>query len=74
MQQHYPAVRFVVRHGAIVTWLVPALLAAAGLAGLLLHWGPWISLAFLVGAAVLFCVLRLVVELVQIIADTLLPQ
>ncbi len=74
MQQHYPAVRFVVRHGATVAWLVPALIAAAGLAGFAFHWGPWISSALIVGAATLFCVLRLVVELVQIIAETLLPQ
>ena len=74
MQQNYPAVRFVVRYGAMIAWLVPALIAVAGLAGFALQCGPWISSALIVGAAALFCVLRLVVELVQIVAETLLPQ
>lgn len=74
MPQRFPAVRFVVQHGALVAWLIPALIAAAGLAGFALHWGPWISSALIVGAVALFCVLRVVVELVQIIAETLLPQ
>jgi len=75
MQQHrYPAVRFVVQHGALLVWLVPAVVAAAGVAGLALNWGLWVVAGMVVGAAVLSCVLRVLVELVQIIAETLLPQ
>ena len=74
MQQRFPAVRFVVQHGVIVAWLIPALIAVAGLAGFPLHLDLWISSALIVGAVALFCVLRVVVELVQIIAETLLPQ
>ena len=74
MQQRYPAVRCVVQRGALLAWLIPTVVAIAGFAGFALHWGPWISVGLVVGAAVLFCVLRVVIELVQIIAETLLPQ
>ncbi|MCL4711965.1 MAG: hypothetical protein KJZ73_12045 [Pseudorhodoplanes sp.] len=74
MQQRYPAVQIVVQHGALLAWLIPALVAVAGIAGFALHWSPWLSGVSIVGAAVLFCVMRVVVELVQIIAETLLPQ
>lgn len=74
MQQQYPAVRFVVRHGAIISWIIPAVVAFAGLLCVSLHWNPWLAGGTIVGSATLFCVLRVVVELVQIIAETLLPQ
>lgn len=74
MQQRYPAVRFVVRHGALIAWVVPVLVAVAGLLGSVLCGNAWLAAGAVVGAAILFCVLRVVVELVQIIAETLLPQ
>jgi len=74
MQQRYPAVRIVVQHGALLAFLIPALVAIAGLASFALHWSPWLSGGLIAGAAALFCVMRVVVELVQIIAETLLPQ
>ena len=74
MQQRYPAVRFVVQRGALIAWVIPAVIAIAGLFGFALEWGLWTSGGLVAGAAVLFCVLRVVVELIQIIAETLLPQ
>lgn len=74
MPQRYPAVRFVVRHGSSLSWIIPAVLAIAGLLTLSPQWNPWLAGVTIVGAAILFCVLRVIVELVQIIAETLLPQ
>jgi len=74
MQQAYPAVRFVVKHGALVAWIIPAVVALAGLVSFVLAWNGWVAAGMVAGAALLFCVLRVFVELVQIIAETLLPQ
>lgn len=74
MQQKYPAVRLVVRHGERLAWIVPLLVAAAGLLCASLQSNAWLAAGVIAGALVLFCVLRVVVELVQIIAETLLPQ
>jgi hypothetical protein len=74
MNRPYPAVRFVVRHGKHIAAGVPVLVLLAGVAGLLAGSGAWLPVGAALGAAVLFCVLRVFVELVQIIAETLLPQ
>lgn len=74
MNAPYPAVRFVVRHGTKIAAGVPSLLVLCGAAGLLAGSGAWVGVGAVVAAAVLFCVLRVFVELVQIIAETLLPQ
>jgi hypothetical protein len=74
MREPYPAVRFVVRHGALLAWAIPAVVVVAGLSCLAQHWNTWLAVGTVAGAAALFCVLRVVVELVQIIAETLLPQ
>lgn len=74
MQRKYPAVRFVVQHGALLAWIIPAVVALAGVLGVALHGNAWVAAGTILGAAALFCVLRVVVELVQIIAETLLPQ
>lgn len=73
-KQQFPAVRLVAKHGASIAWIVPAIIAIVGLLGFALQWNAWLAGGIVVGAAVLFCVLRVVVELVQIIAETLLPQ
>ncbi len=74
MQQAYPAVRFVVKHGALVAWTIPTVVALAGLLSFALTWNGWLAAGLVVGAAILFCALRVFVELVQVIAETLLPQ
>jgi hypothetical protein len=74
MNRPYPAVRFVVRHGNYIAAGVPVLVLLAGAAGLLAGSGAWLAVGATLAAAVLFCVLRVFVELVQIIAETLIPQ
>ena len=74
MQQQYPAVRFVVRHGALLSWIIPGVVAIVGLLCIPLHGNLWLVAGTIASAAILFCVLRVFVELVQIIAETLLPQ
>lgn len=74
MSQPYPAVRFVVNHGLHLAWALPVLVLIAGFGALLLGLGAWVVACAAVIAVVLFGLLRLMVELVQIIAETLLPQ
>lgn len=74
MSRPYPAVRFVVSYGLHLAWAFPALVLIGGLGALLSGFGAWIAAGAAVVAVVLFCLLRLLVELVQIIAETLLPQ
>ena len=74
MNQRYPAVRFVVRHGALLAWLIPVIVAVLGAGSLMLGCGVPLAAGAIVGAIVLFFILRIIVELIQIIAETLLPQ
>jgi hypothetical protein len=74
MNRPYPAVRFVVRHGPRLALGVPAVIFLAGLLGLVFGFGVWLPIGAAITALILFCVLRVSVELVQIIAETLLPQ
>lgn len=68
----YPAVRICVRHGnaiaLTVSFIVALLGLAAGLAGVMA------AFAAIPVAAVLYCILRLLIEIVQIISTTLLPE
>ena len=68
------AIRLIVRHGVLVPWVV------AGIALLSCGWiawreasTPW-AVAGIVLALVLFVVLRVAVEVVDLVAETLLPR
>ena len=70
----YPAVRFMLRFGNIVAVLMGLAVAVAGLWAAMAGMGwPW-GAAGLVGGLLAFFFLRIFSELIQIIADTLLPQ
>ncbi|WP_046866706.1 hypothetical protein [Microvirga massiliensis] len=74
MNRPYPAVRFVVQHGPRLALGVPVVIFLAGLLGLAFGFGLWLPIGAAITALITFCVLRVFVELVQIIAETLLPQ
>lgn len=70
----YPTVQFLVKHGNRFALTLALLVILFGIA---LSWlnTSWIILAGgVVGGAVLYVILRSYVELVQIIADMLLPK
>lgn len=73
--EQYPAVRFMVKHGAKLAVLVGLALPALVLLGVFAagwHW-VWLVAAVIAGGALGFA-FRTFVELTQIIADMLLPQ
>lgn len=70
----FVAIRLVVRHGYLVPWLI------AGIALLSCGWiawreasAPWAVAGIALGL-VLFVVLRVAVEVVDLVAETLLPR
>lgn len=71
--KHYPAIRFVLRYGNTIAALTGAAVVLLGiwgwLEGLGWLWGVVLVLAGLLG----FLVLRTFTELVDVVADTLLP-
>ena len=68
------AIRLIVRHGVLVPWVV------AGIALLSCGWIAWReasatwAVAGIVLALVLFVVLRVAVEVVDLVAESLLPR
>ncbi len=70
----YPAVVFVSRHGRTLALIVAILLAIASLACFLAGCGIAGLVAGLVVAAIAWAALRLFAELVEVIAETLLPR
>ena len=70
----YPAIGFLVRFGgslAIILGLTPLIAAAMAM----VLGGPWWMMPVaIIAAAVLFLLVRSYVEMVRIIADTLLPR
>lgn len=70
----YPAVRFMLRFGNMVAVLIGLAVAVGGLWLAMTGMGwPW-GAAGLVGGLLAFFFLRILSELIHIIADTLLPQ
>ncbi len=70
----YPAIRFLLRHGHSLAIAVAAVIALGGIAAALGGWGwAWLP-AGLVLAALAYLMLRSYAEIVQVIAETLLPR
>lgn len=69
----FVAVRFVVRWGHWLPWLSALLCLAAGMASSSFTSMPG-ALYVLLGAAVAWGLVRLAVELVDLVAETLLPR
>jgi len=73
--EQYPAVRFMVQHGAKLAVMVGISLPVLVLLGVLVVGWHWVWLvAAVVGGGALGFVFRTFAELTQIIADMLLPQ
>lgn len=72
--KRYPAIEFAARHGRRIA-VVGALLFALGSVVCVLRGGPVLALAIgLPAALALFALLRLGAEMIEVIADTLLPR
>ena len=71
---NYPAIHFVVRHGHTLAIAVAIVVGLGGIAAALAGWG-WVWLpAGLVLAALAYLLFRSYAEIVQVIAETLLPR
>jgi branched-chain amino acid transport system ATP-binding protein len=70
----YAYVRFFVRHARALAVGIPAAVVILGVIAFAAGLSGWLLLASIVVAAILFPLLRLLGELVALIADTLLPQ
>jgi hypothetical protein len=70
----FPAVLFVSRHGRRLALVVGVVLAVAGLACFIVSREPMGLVGGLVSASVAWASLRLVAELVEVVAETLLPR
>lgn len=71
----YPAVNFIVRHGPAVAIALPLALLAVWTAISVAYGFPlWTLVLAAAAAVVLFGLLRSYVEIVQVIAETLLPR
>jgi len=70
----YPAIHFLVRHGHALAIAVAAVIALAGIAAALGGWGwAWFPAGLLL-AALAYLLFRSYAEIVQVIAETLLPR
>ena len=70
----YPAIHFLVRHGHALAIAVAAIVGLGGITAALAGWG-WVWLpAGLVLAALAYLLFRSYAEIVQVIAETLLPR
>ena len=73
MPKTYPILVFVARHGRIGAWLGGGLCGA--LAALLAPWGlPGAMLLGPLAGAAAWAALRLLAELIEVVAETLLPR
>ena len=71
---NYPAIHFLVRHGHALAVVVAAIIGLGGIAATLAGWS-WVWLpAGLVLAALAYLMFRSYAEIVQVIAETLLPR
>ena len=70
----YPAILFTARHGRRVAFAVAALVALVGLTASYFCGSMIGAAASLAGAIATWAVLRVLAELIEVIADTLLPR
>ena len=71
---NYPAIHFLVRHGHALASAVAIVVGLSGIAAAVAGWG-WVWLpAGLVLAGLAYLLFRSYAEIVQVIAETLLPR
>jgi hypothetical protein len=71
---HYPVVQFLLRWGGAVAILIALLPVAAAVAAVLCGAAWWVGAIGLVVGIVLWLFIKSYVEVLSIIADTLLPK
>ena len=74
MPKTYPAVQLVARHGRQLALVVGAVVAIAAVMALLFQGAVTVGIAGLVAAAAVWGFLRLLAEMVEVVAETLLPR
>ena len=70
----YRAIRFLVRHGEQLARVIGAAICIAGIAAALGGWGWGFALAGVLAAPLAYLLFRSYAEIVQVIAETLLPR
>ena len=74
MPKRFPAIEFIAKRGRMIAIVVAILPAIAAVILFAQHGSALQLAAGLAGAAVLYAFLRLGVELIEVIAETLLPR
>ncbi len=74
MPKTYPAVQLVARHGRQLAIAVSAVIAIASVTALLFQGAVIVAIAGLVAAVAVWGFLRLLAEMVEVVAETLLPR
>ena len=74
MTNKYPAVLFVARYGRRLALVVGVVIASAALVALIFGQPTVVAAAGLIAAAAFWGLLRLLAEIVEVVAETLLPR
>ena len=74
MPKRFPAIELVAKRGRIIAAIVASLSAITAIISFTVYGGVLELCAGMIGAAVFYALLRLGVELVEVIAETLLPR
>jgi fatty acid desaturase len=70
----YPAIHFLVRHGHTLAIAVAVVICLSGIAAAVAGWGwVWVPAGVVLGALA-YLLFRSYAEIVQVIAETLLPR
>lgn len=70
----YPALKFLTRYGRMLSWAVGIVPLAGALIAVYCGSGPLVIALCVLACPVLVFVVRLLVELVEVISDTLIPR
>ena len=74
MPKRFPAIELVAKHGRTLAIVLACLPALAAVITFTQHGSTARLMGGLVGAVILYAALRLAVELIEVIAETLLPR
>lgn len=72
-ENSYPALRFMLRYGNALAWVLGLAILAGGFWGTYLSGNWWCAAGGVIGAPLFFLLFRSYYEVLQIVADTLLP-
>jgi len=72
--KRYPFIEFVARHGRRLSLAIPVVVALLAVVIFFISSSPASGIAVLVIAILLYPLIRLLAELIEVIADTLMPR